>query len=113
MSLIARLLGRLRSTDLIEERLTYRTSRPALMVEINGYAHKTRNWSAGGALLIAFAEAVVIGTILNGKLFWEGEERRLHFTAEVMRLEPDGSLALRWLDLPLSIQQEMEEAHDR
>ena len=39
---------------------------------------------------------------------WADEGRKLGFTAEVMRLDADGALALRWLDLPLAIQQEME-----
>lgn len=108
MSLISRLLDRLRGGDLPEERLATRASRPVLMVEVGGYTHKARDWSAGGACIEGFAEAVAIGNILSGHLFWTGDRRKLPFTAEVMRLDPGGALALRWLDLPLAIQQEME-----
>ena len=65
------------------------------MVEIGGYAHKARDWSAGGACIEGFAEAVAIGNILSGHLYWAGDNRRLGFAAEVMRLDPGGALALR------------------
>ncbi|MBC7102882.1 MAG: PilZ domain-containing protein [Parvibaculum sp.] len=108
MSLISRLLDHLRGSDMPEERHAARAATPVLMVEINGYAHKARDWSAGGACVEGFAEAVAIGNILSGHLYWAGDKRKLAFAAEVMRLDPAGALALRWLDLPLAIQQEME-----
>lgn len=108
MSLFSRLLDHLRGSDMPEERQAARASSPVLMVEIGGYAHHARDWSAGGACIEGFAEAVVIGNILSGNLYWTGDRRRLPFAAEVMRLDPGGALALRWLDLPLAIQQEME-----
>lgn len=108
MSLITRLLDHLRGGDMPEERHAARASSPVLMVEIGGYAHRARDWSAGGACIEGFAEAVAIGNILSGHLHWANDRRRLAFTAEVMRLDPGGALALRWLDLPLAIQQEME-----
>tara|TARA_R110002110_G_scaffold107622_18_gene269273 strand:+ start:374 stop:712 length:339 start_codon:yes stop_codon:yes gene_type:complete len=108
MSLISRFLDHLRSGDTAEQRTAARAAAPALIVEIGGYAHKTRDWSAGGACIEGFAEAVAIGNILSGELHWADEGRKLGFTAEVMRLDADGALALRWLDLPLAIQQEME-----
>ncbi len=108
MSLISRLLDHLRSSDMPEERHAARASAPVLMVEIGGYAHKARDWSAGGACMEGLAEAVASGNMRRGHLYWAGDNRRLGFAAEVMRLDPGGALALRWLDLPLAIQQEME-----
>lgn len=108
MSLISRLLESLRSSDMSEERHAARASSPLLMVEIGGYEHRSRDWSAGGACIEGFAEAVAVGNILSGHLYWAGDRRRLRFAAEVMRLDPGGALALRWLDLPVAIQQEME-----
>ncbi|MBX3445171.1 MAG: PilZ domain-containing protein [Parvibaculaceae bacterium] len=108
MSFISRLLDQLRGSDMPELRHAARSASPTLMVEIGGYAHKARDWSAGGACIEGFAEAVVIGNILSGHLYWANDRRRLSFAAEVMRLDPGGALALRWLDLPLAIQQEME-----
>ena len=61
MSRIARLLDHRRGSDMPEERQAARASSPALMVEIGGYAHKARDWSAGGACIEGFAEAVAIG----------------------------------------------------
>lgn len=108
MSLFSKLLHHLRSADMQEKRLAVRASSPLLMVEIGGYAHRARDWSAGGACIEGFAEAVAIGNILSGQLYWVGEKRRLAFAAEVLRLDPGGAVALRWLDLPLAVQQEME-----
>lgn len=108
MSLISRLLENLRGNDMPEERHAARASSPPLMVEIGGYEHRARDWSAGGACIEGFAEAIAIGNILSGHLYWAGDRRRLRFAAEVMRLDPGGAVALRWLDLPLAIQQEME-----
>ena len=108
MSLISRLLDHLRGSDMPEERQAARASAPVLMVDIGGYAHRARDWSVGGACIEGFAEAVAIGNILSGQLYWAGDNRKLAFAAEVMRLDPAGALALRWLDLPLAIQQEME-----
>lgn len=108
MSFFSKLLDHLRSTETHEKRLAVRASSPRLMVEIGGYAHRARDWSAGGACIEGFAEAVIIGAILSGQLYWENDRRRLPFAAEVLRLDPGGAVALRWLDLPLAIQQEME-----
>lgn len=109
MSLLSRLLDHLRGgTDGPEMRLAARMHAPLLMIDIGGYAHKTRDWSAGGACLEGFAGDAAVGGILSGHLHWAGDKRRLPFTAEVMRIEANGMLALRWLDLPLAIQQEME-----
>jgi hypothetical protein len=109
MSLFSRLLDYLRGgLDGPEMRLAARMDAPLLMLEIDGYAHRTRDWSAGGACIEGFAGQAQIGDILSGHLHWGGDKRRLPFAAEVMRLEGGGLLALRWLDLPLAIQQEME-----
>ncbi len=109
MSLFSRLLDHLRGgSDGPEMRLAARMNAPLLIVEIGGYAHKTRDWSAGGASIEGFAGEAKVGDILSGHLHWAGDKRRLPFTAETMRIEAGGVLALRWLDLPLAIQQEME-----
>ena len=109
MSLFSRLLDHLRGgSDGPELRLAARMNAPLLIVEVGGYAHKTRDWSAGGACIEGFAGEAEVGAMLSGYLHWAGDERRLAFTAETMRIEPGGGLALRWLDLPLALQQEME-----
>ena len=109
MSLISRLLDYLRGgLDGPEMRLSARMDAPMLMIEIGGYAHRTRDWSAGGACIEGFAGEAEVGGIVSGYLHWVGDTRRLSFAAEVMRIEGNGLMALRWLDLPLEIQQEME-----
>ncbi|MDO8837974.1 MAG: PilZ domain-containing protein [Parvibaculum sp.] len=109
MSFFSRLLDHLRGgTDGPEMRLSARMDAPLLIIELGGYGHRTRDWSAGGACIEGFAGEVEVGGILSGHLHWAGDKRRLAFTAEVMRREGNGVLALRWLDLPLAIQQEME-----
>lgn len=109
MSLFSRLLDHLRGgSDGPEMRLAARMNAPLLIIEIGGYAHRTRDWSAGGACIEGFAGETEVGAMLSGHLHWAGDDRRLAFTAETMRIETGGALALRWLDLPLAIQQEME-----
>jgi len=109
MSLISRLLDYLRGgLDGPEMRLSARMDAPMLMIEIGGYAHRTRDWSAGGACIEDFSGEAEVGGIVSGYLYWVGDTRRLSFAAEVMRIEGNGLMALRWLDLPLEIQQEME-----
>jgi hypothetical protein len=113
MSLISRLVERLRGkmTEL-EQRSMARESDPWLFVEINQHEHRARDWSAGGARITSCAERLEIGQIVSGRLRWHRRETGYAFTAEVMRTEPGGEVALRWLALPDAILADMEPAED-
>jgi hypothetical protein len=109
MTLISRLIGRLKSgLGVPEQRVAARSTNPCLIVEIGGYDYRARDWSAGGACVQDFTGAIAVGDIVSGTLRWPRDNIGLAFAAEVMRLEQDGGLALRWLDLPERILNEME-----
>lgn len=110
MSLISRLVERVRGrlAEEPERRLAARASEPWLFVEIGGYEHRARDWSAGGACIEGFSGDIAIGGIVSGALRWHKRESGRQFTAEIMRIEPGGVVALRWLALPDTILAEME-----
>lgn len=109
MSLIARIVERLRGRlEMPERRSAMRSSEPWLFVAIGGTEHRARDWSAGGVCIETFRGEAAIGEILSGTLRWHKRERGRPFAAEVMRIEPGGVLALRWLDLPERILDEMD-----
>ena len=115
--MLERLLATLREGldtqhDPHERRAAPRETRPVLMLEIDGREHAARDWSLSGAAVKDFTAQAEPGRIVCGRLFWRGDTRRLAFAAELLRVEADNVAALRWLDLPLAIHQEMEAAFD-
>ena len=110
MSFFSRLLDRIRPNyEDSDHRVASRINAPVLMVEMGGLQHRARDWSVGGACVSGFAGDITVGDILSGAMNWASSpERKLPFTAEVMRVENGGVIALRWLDLPLDILHEME-----
>lgn len=111
MSLISRFVGQLKSklTE-PEQRLSARASDPWLFVEINGHDYRARDWSVGGACLIACTEELAPGQILSGRMRWHKRDAGHCYTAEIMRLDQNGDVALRWLSLPDAILVDMEPA---
>lgn len=100
MSLISRLVEEFRRRLAEpEQRTAVRETDPWLFVEINSNEHRARNWSAGGACIQGCAEDLSIGQIVSGRLRWHKREAGHDFTAEVMRINPGGEIALRWLAL--------------
>lgn len=109
MSLISRFVELLRGRlEMPEQRAATRASDPWLFVEIDGNEHRARDWSASGVSLEDFQGEAAVGDILMGRLRWQKREPARPFAAEVMRIEPGGFLALRWLDLPERILAEMD-----
>ncbi|HEX7776749.1 MAG TPA: PilZ domain-containing protein [Parvibaculum sp.] len=109
MSLIARLVERLKGRfEMPEQRAAARAADPWLIVEIGGYDHSARDWSAGGVCVEGFAGEIAVGDRVGGRLRWHKREAGHDFTAEVVRIEPGGIVALRWLDLAEAALDEME-----
>ena len=109
MSLIARFVEQLqRMFSEQEQRLSMRESDPWLFIAIDGVEFRARDWSAGGARLQACTADLAIGQIVSGRLRWHKREAGHIFTAEVMRLDQGGEVALRWLDLPDAVFTAME-----
>ncbi|MDO8288082.1 MAG: PilZ domain-containing protein [Parvibaculum sp.] len=111
MSLISRFVEQLKSklTE-PEQRLSARAGDPWLFVEVNGHDYRARDWSVGGACLRACGEELALGQIVSGRLRWHKRDTGHIFTAEIMRLDPNGDVALRWLSLPDAILADMEPA---
>ncbi|MES1990026.1 MAG: PilZ domain-containing protein [Pseudomonadota bacterium] len=113
MSLISRFVGHLKTRlTQPDQRLAARESDPWLFVEINGCDYRARDWSVGGACLRACTENLAAGQIVSGRLRWHKRETGHVYTAEVMRLNPGGDVALRWLALPDAILADMEPETD-
>ncbi len=113
MSLISRIVETLRvGLEMPEQRAATRSTDPWLFVQIGSAEHRARDWSAGGVCLETFAGEILIGQIVSGRLRWHKRQRGVPFAAEVMRIEPSGLLALRWLDLPERFLEEMDTALD-
>tara|TARA_R110000868_G_scaffold42158_11_gene143033 strand:+ start:10565 stop:10906 length:342 start_codon:yes stop_codon:yes gene_type:complete len=109
MSLIARFVEQLRrKVSEPEQRLSMRESDPWLFIDIGGVEFRARDWSAGGARLQACTADLAIGQIVSGSLRWHKRETGHNFTAEIMRLDLGGEVALRWLDLPDAVFAAME-----
>jgi|TARA_R110000824_G_scaffold118960_2_gene271423 hypothetical protein len=111
MSLISRLVDQVRSKlSEPEQRAATRESDPWLFVEIEGVEHRARDWSAGGACIAGCALNLAIGQMVTGHLRWHKRDAGHTFTAEIMRIDLGGEIALRWLDLPDKILADMEPA---
>lgn len=109
MSLISRLVGEFhRRLSEPERRTAVRESEPWLFVAINAHEHRARNWSAGGASIEGCAEDLSVGQIVSGTLRWHKKEVGHPFSAEVMRIEAGGNIALRWLALSDDMLAQME-----
>lgn len=111
MSLISRLVDQVRSKlSEPEKRAARRESDPWLFVEIEGIEHRARDWSAGGACLSGCTLDLAIGQMVTGQMRWHKREAGHIFTAEIIRIDQGGEIALRWLDLPDKVLTDMEPA---
>lgn len=111
LSLISRLVGKFRSRfSEPEQRAATREIEPCLFVDINSHEHRARNWSVSGACIQDCSEELIIGQIVSGHLRWHKKEASHAFSAEVMRIEPGGEIALRWLALSEATLAQMEPA---
>jgi hypothetical protein len=83
---------------LVEMRQDKRMNSPSFQVQLEGATTQTTNWSLGGFYLRDYPGKLEIGNTIEGVLV--GTSRlgmeTLPFSAEVIRVEPDGGVALRF-----------------
>jgi hypothetical protein len=84
-----------------DRRRSPRFTKPALWLEFEGWRYKTRDWSLGGFRVGDFRKPVQSREKVNGRI--EGIGCIGSFTAEVVRLHEDGSLAGRFLEITPAI----------
>jgi hypothetical protein len=87
-----------RQFRIVEARQDKRMSAPSFQVQLEGVTLQTANWSLGGIYLRDYPGTLEMGQTVEGVLV--GTSRlgmeQLPFTAEVVRIEPDGSVGLHF-----------------
>ena len=96
-----------------ERRHHRREGEPWLRVETEGFAYLARDWSAGGVSIPRFHDAGPVGTLLSGEAGWTSEDTLAPFMATIVRRDPDGTVALRWLDAQRDFLTRLDEAARR
>lgn len=83
----------------IERRQHPRTTSPLLTVKFEGQKYKTVDWSLGGCRIHAPAAQLKLTQRVAGRVWLAGAEGRGEFVAEIVRVDRDGHVALRWLEI--------------
>ena len=95
MSVIERLKN---AVERIERRRHLRTGSPVLTVNVDGRKYRAMDWSLGGCRIQA-SSTFQLKQQVRGRVRLAGADGRGEFVAEVVRVEADGQVALRWLEL--------------
>jgi hypothetical protein len=82
-----------------ERRQHPRTNRPAMTVKIDGRSYLALDWSLGGCRLKADPNDFKVKQRVTGRVRLESFDDHGVFAAEVVRLNPDGDVGLRWLEI--------------
>ncbi len=89
-----------RALDWVERRQHPRTGSSRLTLKIDGQKYKTVDWSLGGCRIQApAADAFRLQQRVTGRLRLADADGPGDFVAEIVRIEADGQVALRWLEL--------------
>ena len=83
----------------IERRQHPRTSGPRLTLKFDGQKYKTVDWSLGGCRIHAPAAPLKVTQRVAGRVRLSGADGRGEFVAETVRVDGDGHVALRWLEI--------------
>lgn len=83
----------------IERRQHARTGSPLLKLKFDGEKYKALDWSLGGCRIRVPGHGFQLTQRIAGRVWLDGADNRGEFVAEVVRLEADGEVALRWLEL--------------
>tara|TARA_R110002073_G_scaffold311178_2_gene482168 strand:- start:4040 stop:4381 length:342 start_codon:yes stop_codon:yes gene_type:complete len=92
-----------------ERRLHIRASQPWLRVETEGFAYIVRDWSVGGAAIDHFHTPGMVGTLVTGLIGWSNAETLSPFQADIVRQDDEGRTALRWLNMEVELQRELDQ----
>jgi hypothetical protein len=82
-----------------ERRQHPRISRPAMTVKVNGRSYLALDWSLGGCRLKAGVGEFQVKQRVTGSVRLEAFDDTGVFAAEVVRLNPDGDVGLRWVEI--------------
>jgi hypothetical protein len=94
-----------------ERRQHRRTTSPALTVKVDGRSYLALDWSLGGCRLKAGPGDFKVKQRVTGSVRLQSFDDTGVFAAEVVRLNPDGDVGLRWLELSPVLFQAMNPAN--
>jgi PilZ domain len=102
MTVVERLktaLGLGTAPDGVERREHPRIDGPLLTLKFGGGKYKSVDWSLGGCRIHAPDGGFQLRQQVSGRVKLAGADGRGGFTAEIVRLDADGHVSLRWLEL--------------
>jgi PilZ domain-containing protein len=102
MTVIERLktaLGLGTAPDGVERREHPRIQGPRLTLRFGGEKYKSVDWSLGGCRIHAAGGQLQLRQQIAGRIKLAGADGRGEFTAEIVRIDAEGHVSLRWLDL--------------
>src|SRR5579859_3654123 len=102
MTVIERLksvLGLGDAPDGTERREHPRIAGSRLTLRFNGGKFKSVDWSLGGCRILASDGQFQLRQQVSGRIKVAGGDGRGDFVAEIVRIDADGHVSLRWLEL--------------
>jgi hypothetical protein len=102
MSVVERLktaLGLGTAPDGVERRKHPRMAGPLLTLTVGGGKYKSVDWSLGGCRILAPDGGFQLRQQVAGRIKIAGGDGRGDFSAEIVRVDADGHVSLRWLEL--------------
>jgi len=76
-----------------------RVQGPLLTLKFDGEKYKSLDWSLGGCRIRAPGGHFQLRQQLRGRIKIVGADGRGEFVAEIVRIDADGHVSLRWLEL--------------
>jgi hypothetical protein len=88
-----------KALDWVERRQHPRSGTPVLTLKFDGQTYDAVDWSLGGCRIQAPAGQFQLAQRVGGRIRLAGTDGRGKFVAEIVRLDSDGQVALRWLEI--------------
>ncbi len=102
MTVIERLktaLGLGAAPERAERRAHPRIAAPLLTLQFGGGKYKSVDWSLGGCRILAPDGGFQLRQQVAGRIKIAGGDGRGEFSAEIVRIDPNGHVSLRWLEI--------------